>query len=639
MKRILFAVLLSLFFFKTGITQIAFYDAITLKDTVAGNKILINGTEENYAILAKYMSIENPAPGEIAQEFLGNPFFIVPGVEMEAQSFSSSKGILGSIGGINVTNFADGLARFMVKRFKEELNLAFFQKFKNEIIKYDELNTLFPETNKLLMAIDKEIYRYNMYIITLREAFIKDLSNLYLNLEKLFRLPRYRKFLDAHPVLKTILTTSLYIINSLSRGDHAGDILADFPVSSIDFNDDALTKNIKGSIETMQLFSMSMRSRSEDRYWVSSDSVRLLFKPAGLVKFRIFLGLIYQEAKRKPISFNNDLKIITVLEELGRHLDKLEFYRDFLEDFSDKAEEINGYVKELKSKIKSEINYNDYYKLFNASLDVIEQAFSIVELPFVNNIIPATEKDKIIAKANTWLFVARSVSEVYVDVRTKNYSSAILNAVIVLDTLTKDLVSPVKQKLLKYGTFMAAIASAENSEDVAKVIEAVALPVGGSGIKKHSSFNIAIQSYLGGSFGKETIKELKVNQEKKVLSVFAPVGISISWGVMKRWKYPGSIGVSANLLDIGALASYRLKDDSTAINSKIELRNILAPGAYLVIGLPGFPVSIGYGFQTGPQLREIKQGVPTFETKKIYNRNSFFIAVDIPLFNLYNKAD
>jgi hypothetical protein len=57
------------------------------------------------------------------------------------------------------------------------------------------------------------------------------------------------------------------------------------------------------------------------------------------------------------------------------------------------------------------------------------------------------------------------------------------------------------------------------------------------------------------------------------------------------------------------------------------------------VGIPKFPLSIGYGFQTGPQLREIKSGVPTFETKQIYTRSSFFIAVDIPLFNIYNKAE
>jgi hypothetical protein len=638
MKRILFCVFLCLFL-KNGITQIAFYDALALKNVIVSNKIVISGTKENYAILSKYMSVENPGGSEIVQEFQDNPFFIVAGEEMnETTRFPSSKGILGSIGGINVTNFADGLARFMVKRFKEELNLAFFQKFKDEIAKYEELKTLFSETYKLLMAIDKEIYRYNMYIITLREAFIKDLSNLYRNLEKLFRLPKYRKFLDEHPVLKTILTASLYIIDSLSRGEHAGEILAEFPVEDLNFNDAALTKNVQGSIVTMKLFSMSIRSRSEDRYWISSDSLRLLFKSSELIKFRIFLGLIYQDAKRRSIEFNNGHKLTVAFKELGEHLDKLRDYRDFVEKIGDKAEEINEYIKELKSKLKLEIDYNDYYKLFSASLDIIEQAFSVIDLPYVNNIIPAAEKDKIVLNANNWLFVARSASEVYIDVRTKNYSSAILNTVIVLDTLTNDLVSAVKQKLLKYGTFMAAIASAENSEDVAKVIEAVALPVGGSGIKKHSSFNIAIQSYLGGSYGKEIIKELKMNQEKKVLSVFAPVGISFSWGLMKKWKNPGSIGISANVIDIGALASFRLKDDSTAINSNIELRNIFAPGAYLVIGLPGFPVSIGYGFQTGPQLRDIKQGVPTFETKKIYNRNSFFIAVDIPLFNLYNKA-
>ncbi|MEO6228534.1 MAG: hypothetical protein ABIP10_00330 [Ferruginibacter sp.] len=621
-------------------SQVAIHDALTLKYTRIGNEIFINKDENNLAILAQYLSDTTPNGTAIQLQFGDNPFFKIGGGAMASESFSKVKGILSSIGGLNVTNFADGLAKFMVKRFKEELNLAFFEKFKQDLDdpRYIELRILFPESHQLLKAIGTEIYRYNVYIITLREAFIKDLSNLYAHLDKLFRLPKYKDFLDARPVLKTILRTSLYLINQLSRGNHAGDILAEFPVNELDFNNPALTKNIGGTIETMKLFSASLRSKSPDRYWVSPDSLKLLFKDTDFASFRIYLGLVYQQSK-KIVVFKDNHRLTEILDQLAIHLDSLGQYRGFIESFVDKAEEVNEYIIELKDKKKSEIDYNDYYNLFSASIDIIEHSFLFVELPYVGQIINVEEVQEIADKAGHWIFTARTAGEIYIDARTKNYSSAILNTTVILDTIVKTVASIAKGKLLKYGTFMAAIAAAENSDDVAKVIEAMALPVGGSSIKKHSSFNIAIQSYLGGFYGSENIEELKIGQRKNSAGIFAPVGISVSLPLFTNLAHPASVSIVANILDIGAIASFRFKDDSTAINSNIELRNIFAPGAYLVIGLPKVPISIGYGFQTGPQLREIKEGVPTLATKKIYTRSSFFIAVDIPLFNLYNKAN
>ena len=628
-------------FFPSLFAQVPFYDALAINYTRVGNQIIINADENNLKILAQYLSEANPNGTTIQQQFSDNPFFKVAGEAMAAETFSSAKGLLSSIGGLNVTNFADGLAKFMVKRFKEELNLAFFEKFKEDLDKpqYKELQILFPETHKLLKAIGTEIYRYNVYIITLREAFIKDLTNLYAHLDKLFNLPQYRAFLDTRPVLKTILKTSLYMINRLSRGNHAGDILAEFPVDELDFNDSALTKNISGTIKAMKVFSASLRSKDPGRYWVSPDSVRLLFKDADMASFRIYLGLIYQQSKKTLIVFKESHKFTGIFDELALHLDSLKQYKTFIESFADKAEEVNEYISQLKNKEKSEIDYNDYYNLFSASIDIIEHAFLFIDLPYVNSVLSEEDKHNIIERSGHWIFTARTAGEIYVDARTKNYSSAVLNTTILLDTIVNTVVSAVKEKILKYGTFMAAISSAENSDDVAKVIEAMALPVGGSSIKKHSSFNIAIQSYLGGFYGSENIEQLKTGKRKNAAGIFAPVGISFSVPLFTNLKHPGSVSLVTNILDIGALASFRFKDDSTAISSNIELRNIFAPGAYLVFGLPKVPISIGYGFQTGPQLRDIKEGVPTFETKKIYTRSAFFIAVDIPLFNLYNKAN
>lgn len=87
--------------------------------------------------------------------------------------------------------------------------------------------------------------------------------------------------------------------------------------------------------------------------------------------------------------------------------------------------------------------------------------------------------------------------------------------------------------------------------------------------------------------------------------------------------------------------------NSEAVETFPELiiGNFITLGAYLVYGFPKAPISIEYGWQRGPQLRGIttitniegETPVVNFDLANGYRWN-FFIAVDIPLFNLYTKA-
>ena len=80
------------------------------------------------------------------------------------------------------------------------------------------------------------------------------------------------------------------------------------------------------------------------------------------------------------------------------------------------------------------------------------------------------------------------------------------------------------------------------------------------------------------------------------------------------------------------------------------LKNILAPGVYLIYGIPTWPVSIGIGAQRGPQLREIRinqqlidaDGIVTQGLENVIEsdgwRYGFTLAVDIPIINFYTKS-
>jgi hypothetical protein len=186
----------------------------------------------------------------------------------------------------------------------------------------------------------------------------------------------------------------------------------------------------------------------------------------------------------------------------------------------------------------------------------------------------------------------------------------------------------------KYGTFMANMVEAETPEDVANIIEAAALPVGSSSIKKNSKWNIAINGYLGASVRLNNEKVESINSWNSTWAVTAPVGVTISCGFGKR----GSLSLMGVVLDVGAIVNYQLTSDSIAkIESEITWGNIFSPGGYIIYGAPfNLPISLGIGGQYGPGLSSISPDDKTTVVNAPNWRWGAFLAVDIPMFNIWN---
>lgn len=183
----------------------------------------------------------------------------------------------------------------------------------------------------------------------------------------------------------------------------------------------------------------------------------------------------------------------------------------------------------------------------------------------------------------------------------------------------------------EYGNLIASIALAQDGEQVKEALRATALPVGGSRIKKHSNFNIAINAYLGYYYrpNQDTALVNLLNLESGFTrrhGIYAPIGVSGSVGFGK-W---GSLSAYGGLIDLGAIVSYRI-DKNEAV-PEIRLVNIFSPSVQLIYGFPfDLPFSLGGGLQTTPvNLGEDQQ----FQFDRAFN---LFIAVDIPLYNLLNN--
>ena len=246
--------------------------------------------------------------------------------------------------------------------------------------------------------------------------------------------------------------------------------------------------------------------------------------------------------------------------------------------------------------------------------------------------------------------VSQTAINLAIDVNRKDYSSAIVNTAYILKSVfrnSKD--SLTAQQIIKYGTFMALVAQAKNSDEVNNAIEAVALPAGSARVKRESKWNVALNAYCGVFWGSEKIKGVDNGYSEinfthwNSYGITAPIGISVSRGHSFLFIPTGKCGwassIFVSLIDIGALAAYRFNNANDSVSSapKITLGDIFSLGVFYSIGIPKSPISINLGYQMGPLLRKVEKTFNTIQNEK-YSRFSVSVCVDLPLLNIYNKS-
>ncbi|MBK6264384.1 hypothetical protein JKA74_04995 [Marivirga sp. S37H4] len=708
--------------------QNPFQDAIILSDSAElnGDKVEIdlNDLNEEYLqIFSKYIEVD-----DIEAQFniiSNNPFISIVGSQQSDISLQleNKSNIFTDFGSLNATNIADGLAKFLVERTKQELSIAFFQKFYKTLDEQDQLGILFPSTYKTLKVIGDEIYMFSGYIEMLRQAFQRDLATLLPNLRTLIDDTSMDQVFVALPELRTILSDGIYLAIQLKDGKHIGDALNNYVNSELDSSRlHSINENLYTSIVLLNVFSQSLRTKEgSDHYWITSKQLEELHNEKTL---KLYLGLIYQqihlfEEENSGLLLNNK-PVLDIMRMGSEDFTKFkETTLSVLQPIIDNGKSIDEkftQIKNLQNQADAEPGYNEYYELFNASLNFVE----------VMN-VAYTSLSGSAASSNFDNFISsfRSLGNIYINLNQKQYVSAVAelaylyNEMIVsrydqreklfteLLEIVKDnkeevsvmlkqiqvleikfdpyfnvgeevydniknlesvgaIKSEIKTKqenilkgekvlleeqediltnLIKYGNFAALVAKAENSEQVKQAIEAVALPAGSASIKKHSKFNLALNAYAGLFYGNEYIKDYEQGWAN-IYGVSAPIGIAASWPIrLPRGKFQifSSFSLYGSLVDLGAVVSYRFKDDDTESLPTISLENIFAPGIYGVLGCKNIPVSLGYGWQQGPQLRGVNIEDPANpgsfinETVNGY-RWSIFIAVDIPIVNFYTKS-
>ncbi|MBA4053588.1 MAG: hypothetical protein C0490_02650 [Marivirga sp.] len=626
----------------------AIYDAFYLKN---GKSVV-----SKLKILAYYANVP-PELSAVKAAYADNHF-----LEKEVNSLNpnlaQAKGLPGlsaafsSLGGIDVTNLADGLAKFLVKRTKEELNIAFFQRFHEFISqeKYKDLQTVFPETFRTFEIIGTEIYNYERYIQTLRESFKNDLANLITNLPSI--VENHPTFFQKNPELAATLLSSIYIAEGLRDKIHPGDILNEFPIAYLD----SLHPEWKGALQTLQLFSASLRdsTRSDSSYWVSTQALKKTVKDT--VVFRFYIGLTYQLAKSayNGIPFNNTNSLVKLLDKVNPG--KLQAYQNYIFKFVGKTDKLTAMIQAYSKPASDSIALEQYYNYFKSSIDLLEYATEISTLPFIAEALPDLK-----SSLKNYFDVANATADLALNINRKNYASAIRNVTYLykeikvngskqyevtlrrnIDTMKQNIKTlgadgskalPDKQpklaetlnasqvelerlqeekaasenvmdKLFQYGSFMSSIVMAGSSDEIAEAIEAFALPTGSARIKRETSFNVSLNAYVGPYVGREKIQGVEKDFQS-TYGLSAPIGVSVSTGhsvffipgSQLRWqegKGGWSTSLFISLIDIGALASFRFTENtiSQTPDDTVKVNQIAKIELKNIIS-PGVFLSIG----------------------------------------------
>ncbi len=635
-KTVLLFLLGSLFanFFANGQNAVA--DALRLQSLATYDDEFkawtLKDTSEVFHILAKYDPDLQGTSGASYSDVLAkynasnNPFIcatcpitvLPPGFSISSFN-AGGGGLFSKIGGLDVTNLADGLAQFLVKRTKEELNTAFFSRFKEALDKHEEFQKLFPNTYAVFQLIGEQVYQINTYLDAIRSAYIQDFKSLPGHLSDYLREANHKDIFKKKWMK--------YLVPDLLTAAQMG-IDGTSPVTIINYLADNLpfdsagVVGLEGGVKTAQLLSNLLQSGDPTRIYVSQSQINqlLLKQPA----FDIFLAFMYQMdggnieyvTKDTTISLREALrnKDLQLGLQLKQHVYNLVSYGKSLDDdFRSLATD---------TSLTKNNRYQTFYNAMNTIIEIINEGFEI-RMTLTGQPVSA-EEQKVIR-------VLQLLNEIYLDVRLNNFSSVIVKLTELLELLLQDSHFEYKDALLKFGSFMAAMAQADSSNEVADIIEAYALPAGSSTMKKYSRFNMSINSYVGLFGGKEELRDVEGNPTEWTGSLSAPLGFAASWGLDGK----GAISLYGSLIDIGALTAFRFNDTTTVDIPKIKLKNIYAPGVFLVYGLPkNIPVSIGAGMQVNPGLREVNTAGNTIESSTI--RYGIFISVDIPLWNLVN---
>jgi hypothetical protein len=656
--------------------------------------------------------VESIDVSELPSSQLELSFNTAPGISLPTSSASLTRGTTAPTAGSAEGAIIDGAARFLADRLKQELNATFFQHFATLLhdSAYVELQVLFPSTARLLTSGSAD---YSTVVQTLRGTFERDLRELLFHYGTLLEQEGFyagRLGVDERTVRVLHFTfASSRGLYYLTHGAHPADMLPRLR------QDLVRTEILKVNSSLGQMLSLSEAlskaltdERTLSRQWLGARALdSLLRSPATR---ELMLGLLLEKVRQAQLP--------PAIQSL---LEKPETFRPLAMDFVVLSGQLQDQAATLREKARKErLRANDFVPLYQTMQRSLEWAATTsLKPPFVTLVPQASE-------LQTRLALYRNIGDAllqgYVAADTGDYGVTLSNLLdVVLLSLGEDkgptanaktpnLAARLTQspqpastqllslsQIVRYGSFMAAVAQAKSSDDVKEALEAAALPVGSASIKRRSFSSISVNAFVGVTTGAEYAfltdgqrgaGLLNINSYRFNVGPTAPIGLAMSWGLRgtaqnirlralekpsrlhaaqvrrldQAYRYydetgkekflrGSALGVFVSVLDLGVPVLLRFNDDkANTLPSNIGFRQVLAPGIFGMYHLRGMPLTLFAGMQYTPQLRELGQiivesdttGVPSRRFSDLDARNSIRynvgLTIDIPLFQLYTRS-
>lgn len=560
---------------------------------------------------------------------------------------------------IGAADMIDELAKIIASRFREELTIAFLERFRAKLKTDSLLADVFPNTRRVLLYDDP--FNYDSWLSSFRGALHLDLGEI----------PRHLPEILAGILDRRVITDTTRL-NGLRTYLHDIQLLSGFiehpeqSYKNLDGLLDSISEGASSLIShegTKKYIGYSQKivhelSTPDYRNWASEDDFKAL--TTDTAKLKTFTAFFLHKYRKKFDSIKvNEKSLLSHLSEQKPNNQELKFFKQLIFDAKEVVAQINAI--QLAQQNNQEDLIGQYMELTNRSFSM------------VGDVLGQYGQDSICKNWSKIETALQSITEIQQDIAEQNYTEILPGLLRALDTLvpSEELQQSVFLKeVLKYANLAVSLTTAQTSEEFAAALEGAILPAQSYRLKRSALFSISVNAYAGVFYAEERLLDPQVQALKSGITGFtAPIGLGFNWGITRKnpgkysqvpvvtkyCKIPGgkstyvgnkryytghSISLFASVIDVGAVVAFRLQD-TVAPSAQVQWKNIIAPGAYVIWGIGKSPLSLQVGAQYGPELRKVEVLDGTTETT-INSRAWRFgaaLTVDIPLFNVYSKTE
>lgn len=604
----------------------------------------------------------NPSASEVVEHFskkAPNPFFgdILAKVERSAQksraTVTASETALVPGTSLSVSAAAEGFARFLLKRAQEEAAEYLLEQCASLIHEYPEIQQLLPSSSaKLLKELESK--SVTSIVATLPECFKADMRNLpgcIVGLGEMSvvenkaaekRRDAYKAFFETPSGFSAEMLALVY--EDIRAGRSALSLFSDIATAAT--NASAQIGQPAGPsaeqycatlsyLRLMHLFAESFWNK-EKANWIGSDLVASCF--ADETSRRFYFGLLYERvtmaSEKVPIRLDGRSDIVSLL---AANSSKVLGASDLVSSLAHGLEVTNALAESIAEAGSDTAAVKSAAARYTSAMGDFAAAVLDPALPKKLGISEESSRiSSILASMHSAVVAGLDMGRALCE---SDYVAAFDAALAYFESIASSpdageaaiAIDHVIAGLSRFGEVAAAIASAEDAEDVESILSTYALGPTSYRTKFNHRFSIALNAYVGADVAWDIGGGGSYAPDN--LGAYAPLGLALSWAT--RCAFPSSVSLFVGLLDIGAVAAYRL-EDSDAQMPDLELKDLFSGSVNLVFGVSKSPFSLGFGMRLGPALRSIGSGGETVLGDNPWQIHAF-AGVDIPIASLFAR--